>query len=53
MTSLKETFTKAKSENRAVLIAYLPAGFPSLDGSIQIINYIFKNGVDVIEVGVP
>jgi len=53
MTSLKETFTKAKSENRAVLIAYLPAGFPSLDGSIQIINEMFKNGVDVIEVGVP
>ena len=53
MTSLKETFTKAKSENRAALIAYLPAGFPSLDGSIQIINEMFKNGVDVIEVGVP
>lgn len=53
MTSLKETFTKAKSENRAVLIAYLPAGFPSLDGSIQIINEMFQNGVDVIEVGVP
>lgn len=53
MTSLKETFTKAKSENRAVLIAYLPAGFPSIEGSIQIINEMFKNGVDVIEVGVP
>ncbi len=53
MTSLNETFTKAKSENRAVLIAYLPAGFPSIEGSIQLINEMFKNGVDVIEVGVP
>ncbi|MFZ9801775.1 MAG: tryptophan synthase subunit alpha [Candidatus Nanopelagicales bacterium] len=53
MANLKNTFAVAKSENRAVLIAYLPAGFPSLEGSIQIINEMFKNGVDVIEVGVP
>lgn len=53
MANLKETFAKAKSENRAALIAYLPAGFPSLDGSVLIINEMFKNGVDIIEVGVP
>ena len=53
MRKIKTIFENAHAENRAALIAYLPAGFPSLDGSVAIINEMFKNGIDLIEVGVP
>lgn len=51
--SLQESFSKAKSENRALLIGYMPAGFPTLEKSISIIAAMIKGGVDVIEVGFP
>jgi tryptophan synthase alpha chain len=53
MSSLHEVFEKTKVENRAALIAYLPAGFPSVEGSIAIMKEMFNSGVDIIEVGVP
>lgn len=53
MSSLHQAFAKAKSENRAALIAYLPAGFPTLEGSIKIMQEMLNNGVDLIEIGVP
>ena len=38
MTSaLHAAFDKAKSENRAALIAYIPAGFPTVEKGIEII----------------
>ena len=53
MSPLSEVFAKAKSENRAVLIGYMPAGFPTRERSIAIINAMVAGGVDVIEVGFP
>lgn len=53
MSLLHDTFLKAKSENRAVLIAYLPAGFPTIEGSIKIMKEMLESGVDIIEIGVP
>jgi len=35
MSTIHQVFNKAKSENRAALIAYLPAGFPTIEGSID------------------
>lgn len=46
-------FTRADSENRSVLIGYLPAGFPTVDKSIELIFAMIDNGVDLIEVGLP
>jgi tryptophan synthase alpha chain len=53
MSSIHEAFNKAKSENRAALIAYLPAGFPTIEGSIKIMQEMLNNGVDLVEIGVP
>jgi len=53
MSLIHEIFIKAKSENRAALIAYLPAGFPSFEGSIAIMKEMANSGVDIIEIGVP
>lgn len=52
-SSLHESFARAKTENRALLIGYMPAGFPTLEKSISLIAAMIKGGVDVIEVGFP
>jgi len=48
-----EAFALAKSENRAALIGYLPAGFPNPEMSVRLINAMVAAGVDIIEVGLP
>lgn len=53
MSKLDEVFAAARAENRAVLIGYLPAGFPSAPEAIAIIATMVENGVDIIEVGLP
>ncbi|OAR25351.1 tryptophan synthase subunit alpha [Streptomyces sp. ERV7] len=53
VTLLSETLAKAKAEDRAALIAYLPAGFPTVDGGIEAIKAVFDGGADVVEVGLP
>ncbi|MFJ5830336.1 tryptophan synthase subunit alpha [Streptomyces sp. NPDC093089] len=50
---LSDTLAKAKADNRAALIAYLPAGFPTVDGGIAAIKAAFDGGADVVEVGLP
>ncbi|MGI9136627.1 MAG: tryptophan synthase subunit alpha [Candidatus Nanopelagicales bacterium] len=51
--SLAAAFAHAKSENRAALIGYLPAGFPTAADSVRIINQMVASGCDIIEVGLP
>ena len=46
MSLIHEAFNKAKSEKRAALIAYLPAGFPTIDGSVKSMQEMLNNGVD-------
>jgi len=53
MSSIHETFAKAKAENRAVLIGYLPAGYPSKEGAIECIKAMVEGGVDIVEIGLP
>ncbi|MGK5639844.1 tryptophan synthase subunit alpha [Streptomyces sp. URMC 126] len=50
---LTDTLAAAKAEDRAALIAYLPAGFPTVDGGITAIKAVFDGGADVVEVGLP
>ncbi|WP_406860378.1 tryptophan synthase subunit alpha [Streptomyces sp. HUAS MG47] len=50
---LSDTLAAAKAENRAALVAYLPAGFPTVDGGIEAIKAVFDGGADVVEVGLP
>jgi tryptophan synthase alpha chain len=46
-------FEAAKADNRAVLVGYLPAGFPTVPGAIEALCAMVEGGVDVIEVGLP
>ncbi|MBT2487011.1 tryptophan synthase subunit alpha [Streptomyces sp. ISL-96] len=50
---LTDTLARAKSEDRAALIAYLPAGFPTVDGGIDAVKAVIAGGADVVEVGLP
>ena len=40
-------------ENKKILSIYFSAGYPSLNDSVQIIQDLEKNGVDMIEIGLP
>lgn len=53
MSSLHDIFAKAKSENRAALIGYLPAGFPTKQGAIDCLKAMIDGGVDIVEIGLP
>lgn len=53
MNRLSEVFTRARSENRAALIGYMPAGFPTKERSQEIIAAMVEGGVDIVEVGFP
>ncbi|MEU9102905.1 tryptophan synthase subunit alpha [Streptomyces xanthophaeus] len=50
---LKDTLAKTKSEDRAALVAYLPAGFPTVDGAIEAVKAVIEGGADVVEIGLP
>ncbi|MGW6982083.1 tryptophan synthase subunit alpha [Streptomyces sp. NPDC054932] len=50
---LSDTLAKAKSEDRAALVAYLPAGFPTVDGAIEAVKAVIEGGADVVEIGLP
>ncbi|WP_428934402.1 tryptophan synthase subunit alpha [Streptomyces sp. ACT015] len=50
---LSDTLAAAKAEDRAALIAYLPAGFPTVDGGIEAVKAVLDGGADIVEVGLP
>lgn len=51
--TVAETIASAKAEGRGVLVAYLPAGFPTLEESVQAAQSALDAGADVLEFGVP
>lgn len=53
MSRLAETFAAAKADGRSALIAYLPAGFPTLTDCVPVISAMVENGVDLVEIGLP
>jgi tryptophan synthase alpha chain len=53
MTAVGTAFEKAAAQDRAALVGYLPAGFPSVDGAIQAAIAMAEAGADVVEIGLP
>lgn len=51
--ALAQVFATCRSENRAALVGYLPAGFPDQSGSEQACADLARSGADIVEVGVP
>ena len=50
---LSEAFERARSEGRAALVGYLPAGYPTVAGAVAALRAMADAGVDVVEVGLP
>ena len=53
MSAVAEAFEKAAAGNRAAVVGYLPAGFPSVDGAIAAAVAMAEAGADVLEIGLP
>ncbi|MGH3948647.1 MAG: tryptophan synthase subunit alpha [Pseudonocardiaceae bacterium] len=53
MSGLDSVFAQTRSEGRAALIGYLPAGYPTVDGSKDLLAAMIDGGADLVEVGVP
>ncbi len=52
-TGVASAFATARTEGRAALVGYLPAGFPDVAGGIEALRVMVDAGCDVIEVGLP
>ncbi|MFD9816397.1 tryptophan synthase subunit alpha, partial [Streptomyces sp. NPDC059080] len=50
---LDSVLATAREENRAALVGYLPAGFPTVDGGIRAATAMLEGGCDIVEVGLP
>jgi tryptophan synthase alpha chain len=53
VSGLDDLFAATRAEGRGALIGYLPAGFPTVAGSKDLIAATIDGGADLIEVGVP
>lgn len=53
MNTLDEVLAACRAENRAALVGYLPAGYPSVPGAVEAMTAMVRGGVDIVEVGLP
>ncbi|HEX7659121.1 MAG TPA: tryptophan synthase subunit alpha [Pseudonocardiaceae bacterium] len=53
MGRLDPLFAETRAAGRAALIGYLPAGFPTVEGSKTLLAALLDSGCDLVEVGVP
>ncbi|MDI2028290.1 tryptophan synthase subunit alpha [Saccharopolyspora sp. TS4A08] len=51
--SLRDVFQACRAESRAALIGYLPAGYPTVEGSQELLKAMVEGGCDIVEVGLP
>lgn len=50
---LSQRLAACRDQGRTALIGYLPAGFPTVETSIEAAVELGLNGADIIEVGIP
>lgn len=51
--SVAQVFEGCRAAGRAALVGYLPAGYPTVDGSVELLTALVASGCDLIEVGFP
>lgn len=51
--TVADVFARCRAEGRGALVGYLPAGYPTVDGSVELITAMVEGGCDVVEVGFP
>ncbi|KAK4245092.1 tryptophan synthase beta subunit-like PLP-dependent enzyme [Corynascus novoguineensis] len=53
MEAIKQTFQRCKAQNRAALVTYVTAGYPTAEATPNVLLSMEKGGADIIELGVP
>ncbi len=53
MSRLAEAFRNARRERRAAFVAYVTAGDPNLERTVELATALRRGGADVLELGVP
>ena len=53
MNRLTKRLTDLKKQNKKALVAYLVAGDPDVETTLQLMQLFIESGVDIIEIGVP
>ena len=53
MNNLGKVLNHKKLNDEKVLVAYLVAGDPDLENSLDLMHLLVEAGVDIIELGVP
>src|SRR5207249_9113664 len=53
VTAIGVAFQQAAAAGRAVLVGYLPAGFPTVEGAIAATLAMAESGADIVEIGLP
>jgi tryptophan synthase alpha chain len=53
LNRLSSKLVELKNSNQKALVAYLVAGDPDLDTTLELMHLFVESGVDVIEIGVP
>ncbi|MFM8927354.1 MAG: tryptophan synthase subunit alpha [Rhodoluna sp.] len=51
--SVAELILTRKAANKPTLIGYFPAGFPTVEESVEACLALCENGVDILELGIP
>ncbi len=53
MSALAALFEDVRAQGRAALVGYLPAGYPTVAGSKDLLAAMIDGGCDLVEVGLP
>jgi tryptophan synthase alpha chain len=53
MSRIQSAFARSRAANRAAFVAYVCAGDPDLETSLEVCRALLANGVDILELGVP
>jgi tryptophan synthase alpha chain len=51
--ALAPLFERTRADGRAALVGYLPAGYPTVDASIELLKGMIDAGCDLVEIGIP
>ncbi|KAL1998964.1 hypothetical protein VTN02DRAFT_5272 [Thermoascus thermophilus] len=53
MEAIKQTFAKCKEQKRSALVAYITAGYPTVEETVDTLLGLENGGADIIELGIP
>jgi tryptophan synthase alpha chain len=53
VSRLSDALAGARAQDRAALVGYLPAGYPTVGAAVDAMTAMVQAGVDVVEVGLP